>query len=152
MWASLRTLEAGLGSVVGVGPAGSVVAPPLVQKRLGGFPQMLLWHGLGALGDDELHRGEDPAHEIEALGGDILVARIQQRLYGELHRFVAIDAGVVPLLQRVARVLPAGARRVVVEFLVPPADGVVLVDAPFALAAVVAREDRHDDQPLHRGG
>ncbi len=94
--------------------------------------------------------GEDAAREIGAAGGDVFLARDGEGLDRGADRLVALDAAEPARAERAARVLPAGAGRVVVRVLVAAADRVVAEDPPGGPATVEAGEQRDDDEALHR--
>ena len=80
----------------------------------------------------------------------VLLRRVDQRLGRPADRLVARRPRPVQLLERGARVLAARSGRGVVGLLVPAPGDVVLEDPPLGAAQVVAGEDGHDHETLHR--
>src|SRR6058998_1144533 len=127
------------------------VAGPVGEDRLPHSARLVLGH-LGEAGaGDQLHGGEDPAHEVGAAGAHVLVGGVEDRLERGPERLLARHVALPELLERVAGVVGAGPLRVVVGLLVAAARDVVLEEPPDARFLVVAREDRHDHETLHRG-
>src|SRR3989475_4256631 len=127
------------------------VAGPVGEDRLPHSARLVLGH-LGEAGaGDQLHGGKDPAHEVGAAGAHVLVGGVEDRLERGPERLLARHVALPELLERVAGVVGAGPLRVVVGLLVAAAGDVVLEEPPDARFLVVAREDRHDHETLHRG-
>src|SRR5437773_341079 len=101
---------------------------------------------------DQLHGGENAAHEVGAAGAHVLVGGVEERLERRPERLLARHVALPELLERVAGVAGAGALRVVVGLLVTATGDVVLEEPRDARLLVVTREDRYDHESLHRGG
>src|SRR5438034_2221396 len=126
------------------------VAGPVGEDRFTDAAHLVFGH-LGEAGaSDHLHGGKDAAHEVGAAGAHVLVGGVEERLERDPERVVARHVALPELLERVAGVVGAGALRVVVGLLVAATGDVVLEEPPDARLLVVARENRHDDEPLHR--
>src|SRR5215469_4189806 len=94
-------------------------------------------------------RIDTPGH-VRAASGRVVVGRVVERLHAGENGVRGVHAVHVQLLQRATREHRAGADRVEPLLFVTSAGDVVAEDTADALVGVVAREDRHDDQPLHR--
>src|SRR5213595_1871021 len=118
------------------------VAGPVGADGLPHAAHLVLGH-LGEPGaGDQLHGGENAAHEVGAAGAHVLVGGVEERLERRPERLLARHVALPELLERVAGVAGAGALRVVVGLLVTATGDVVLEEPPDARLLVVTREDR----------
>ena len=110
--------------------------------------------GLGDLlepgAGDHLHGREDPVGEIGPARPHVFLRRVDERLGRPAEPVGPRRARPVQLLERGARVLAARAGRRVVGLLVPAPRDVVVEDPSLGAAQVVAGEDGHDHEALHR--
>src|SRR2546428_11898804 len=87
------------------------VAGPVGEDRLPRSARLVLGH-LGEAGaGDQLHGGEDPAHEVGAAGAHVLVGGVEDRLERGPERLLARHFALPELLERVAGVVGAGPLR-----------------------------------------
>ena len=110
---------------------------------------------VGALGGDGDDHRVDAADGVRAAGGAVVVGGVVERLDQAAHAVVGRGVRVVALLQRRLREQRARADPRVAGLLVAGADDVVGHDPAGAGRVggveVVADEQRHERQPLHRG-
>ena len=102
--------------------------------------------GVGHGRDD----GQIRRAQVGAAGRGVVVGGVDERLDGDRDGRPAVRSGAPQLLQRAAGEHRAGADRVVVVLLVAPAGDVVAEDPPVPASEVVAGEQRHHRQTLHR--
>src|SRR5437868_15389592 len=95
---------------------------------------------------------EDAAYEVGTAGPDVLVGGREQRGDREDDRVVGGEPFAPSRLDPVAGVNAARALRLEVELLVTATRHVVAENPSAFAGRVVAREERHDREALHRGG
>ena len=111
-----------------------------------------LCHGLDARGSASEERRIDAPAFVDAARAAVLVGRVGERADRHRERVIARDVRVPDLLQRLASVQAARARRLELRLLVAAAGDVVLPDATDPAPRVVPGEDRYHHEPLHRSG
>ena len=98
---------------------------------------------------DEGERRPDPAAEVRAAGGGVVVGGVVQRLDATRTAAVGVHARAPQLLHRPPREERAGPDAVVVVLLVAATGHVVGEDPADVARQVEAGEERHDRQALH---